>query len=147
MAFAPWNVLAAGKIRTDAEEQKRRETGEMGRTLWGDWERNEQERKVCAALEKVAGELGAKSITSGEYNPQKRNNGDHLYVMTTVAIAYLMQKSPYVFPVIGGRKVEHLRANLEALDISLTSEHIAFLESQVPFRKGFPYDMFVSKTL
>ncbi|THH00310.1 hypothetical protein EW026_g2211 [Hermanssonia centrifuga] len=123
MAFAPWNVLAAGKIRTDAEEQKRRETGEMGRTLWGDWERNEQERKVCAALEKVAGELGAKSITS-------------------VAIAYLMQKSPYVFPVIGGRKVEHLRANLEALDISLTSEHIAFLESQVPFRKGFPYDMF-----
>jgi len=28
MALAPWNVLAAGKIRTDAEEQRRRETGE-----------------------------------------------------------------------------------------------------------------------
>ena len=30
MALAPWNVLAGGKIRTDAEEQKRRETGEKG---------------------------------------------------------------------------------------------------------------------
>ncbi len=30
MAIAPWNVLAAGKIRTDAEEQARRETGEKG---------------------------------------------------------------------------------------------------------------------
>ena len=30
MALAPWAVLAAGKIRTDAEEQKRRETGEKG---------------------------------------------------------------------------------------------------------------------
>ena len=30
MALAPWNVLAAGKIRTDAEEQKRREAGEQG---------------------------------------------------------------------------------------------------------------------
>ena len=30
MAIAPWNVLAAGKIRTDAEEEERRKTGEKG---------------------------------------------------------------------------------------------------------------------
>ena len=30
MALAPFNVLAGGKVRTDAEEQKRRETGENG---------------------------------------------------------------------------------------------------------------------
>lgn len=30
MALAPWNVLAAGKIRTDEEEERRRETGEKG---------------------------------------------------------------------------------------------------------------------
>lgn len=65
MAIAPWNVLAAGKIRTDAEEERRRATGEHGRTLWADWERRETERKVCLALEKVAGEVGAKHITSG----------------------------------------------------------------------------------
>ena len=30
LALAPWNVLAGGHIRTDEEEQKRRETGEKG---------------------------------------------------------------------------------------------------------------------
>ena len=30
MAIAPYNVLAAGKIRSDAEEQRRRESGEKG---------------------------------------------------------------------------------------------------------------------
>lgn len=68
MALAPWNVLAGGKIRTDAEEQRRRETGELGRRVFGpDWERTEDERKVCTALEKVAGEVGTKSITAGEW--------------------------------------------------------------------------------
>jgi aryl-alcohol dehydrogenase-like predicted oxidoreductase len=66
MALAPWNVLAAGKIRTDAEEEQRRATGENGRTAFqGAWERNEKEKKVCKALEKVAAEIGAKHITSG----------------------------------------------------------------------------------
>lgn len=86
MALAPWNVLHGGKIRTDEEEERRRKTGEAGelsllRTygIWGSedaylvgrqfmgqgWERNEDEKKVCKALEKVAGEVGAKHITSG----------------------------------------------------------------------------------
>lgn len=30
LALAPWNVLAAGKLRTDEEEEKRRKTGENG---------------------------------------------------------------------------------------------------------------------
>ena len=33
MAIAPWNVLVGGKIRTDAEEQRRMESGEGGRTM------------------------------------------------------------------------------------------------------------------
>ena len=63
MALAPWNVLAAGKIRTDEEEERRRQTGENGRGK--DWERNDKEKMVCKALEKVAAEIGAKHITSG----------------------------------------------------------------------------------
>ena len=31
MALAPWNVLATGRIRTDAQELQRRETGEKGK--------------------------------------------------------------------------------------------------------------------
>lgn len=60
-----------------------------------------------------------------------------------VAIAYLMQKAPYVFPIIGGRKIEHLYANLEALELSLTPEQIKTLDDIVPFDKGFPFSYFV----
>ena len=71
MALAPWNVLAGGKLRSDEEEEKRRQTGENGRTLslvpTTGWQRNEQEKAVCKALEKVAAEIGAKHITSGIY--------------------------------------------------------------------------------
>ncbi|KAG1745887.1 NADP-dependent oxidoreductase domain-containing protein [Suillus paluster] len=123
LALAPWNVLAAGKIRTDEEEERRRQTGEKGRmTRSSNWERNERERTMSAALEKVAKEVGAKHITA-------------------VAIAYLMQKTPYVFPIIGGRKVEQLEANLESLAISLTPEQMKYLESIVPFDPGFPNTM------
>ena len=125
MAMAPWNVLAGGKIRTDAEEQRRIESGEGGRTMFGEWLRTEEERKVCAELERIAKEIGAKNITS-------------------VAIAWIMQKAPYVFPIIGGRKVEHLQANLEALEISLSDEQIKKLDNIVPFNKGFPFSLFVS---
>ena len=66
MALAPWDVLAAGKIRTDAEEAARRETGENGRVVLNpNWERTPDERKVCAALEVVAGQVGATSIQAG----------------------------------------------------------------------------------
>ncbi|KAJ7499849.1 Aldo/keto reductase [Mycena latifolia] len=123
LALAPWNVLAGGKFRTDAEEEKRRATGEKGRALINpEWERSETEKKMCQALEKVAGEVGTTSITA-------------------VAIAYVMQKVPFCFPIIGGRKVEHLLSNVEALDISLSNEQIAFLESVVPFDPGFPVAM------
>lgn len=126
MALAPWEVLAGGKIRTDAEEQRRRETGEKGRTISNpNWERTEDQRQVCLALEKVAEEVGAKTIQA-------------------VAIAYLMQKTPYVFPVVGGRKVEHLLANIEALEIALTAEQMAYLEGVRVFDKGFPMNRFVS---
>ena len=89
------------------------------------WERTPDERKVCQALEKVAQEVGAKSLNA-------------------VAIAYVMQKTPYVFPIIGGRKVEHLVSNLEALSISLSPAQISYLENVLPFDKGFPYKYFVS---
>lgn len=61
-------MLAAGRFRTDAEDQARRESGENGRTLFtqdGSWERNEDERTISIALEKVAAEVGTQSIQAG----------------------------------------------------------------------------------
>ena len=63
----------------------------------------------------------------------------------SVAIAYVLQKTTYVFPVIGGRRPEQLYANIEALEITLTKEHIQQIENIVPFDHGFPHNMvFVS---
>jgi len=116
LALAPWSVLASGKLRTDTQEKQRKESGEKGRS---DWERTPEEVKMSHALEKVAKDVGGKSISA-------------------VAIAYVMQKTPYVFPIIGGRKVEHLiDGNLEALDIALSDEQIKEIDSVLPFNVGF----------
>ncbi|TFK30289.1 arylalcohol dehydrogenase [Coprinopsis marcescibilis] len=123
MALAPWGVLGFGKLRTDAEEEARLKSGENGRTVFSpDWKRNDVERATSGALEKIANEVGAKAISS-------------------VAIAYVLHKAPFVFPIIGGRKVEQLEQNIEALNISLTEEQIKSLESVAPFDPGFPHTM------
>ncbi|KAI0632067.1 Aldo/keto reductase [Trametes polyzona] len=122
MALAPWNVLHGGKIRTDEEEEQRRRTDEKGRVtpMTGmNWERDETQKKVAKTLEGIASEVGASNIQA-------------------VAIAYVMQKVPFVFPIVGGRKIEHLHANIQALDVVLTEEHIKTIESLVPFEPGFP---------
>lgn len=67
LALAPWDVLGAGKFRTDAEEEERKKSGERGRTLFSPaWERTEKEVIISRALEKVAGEVGTKNIRAGK---------------------------------------------------------------------------------
>ncbi|KAF8264445.1 NADP-dependent oxidoreductase domain-containing protein [Lactarius quietus] len=124
IALAPFGVLGSGKIRTNAEEARRRESGEKGRVISGSsWERTPEQKRVCDVLEEIGKELGTESITS------------------TVAIAYHLHKLPYVFPIIGGRKVEQLKENLAALDISLTAEQVKRIEDATPFDPGFPHTM------
>lgn len=144
MALAPWGVLAGGRLRTDAEEKKRKESGEEGRKRGGTWERTPEQVAMSYALEKVAQEVGAKSITSGMLSLAVSQWWFILLFLFTVAISYVMQKTTNVFPIIGGRKVEHLEENLEALDITLSPEQIKFLESHVSFDIGFPITMIVS---
>jgi aryl-alcohol dehydrogenase-like predicted oxidoreductase len=54
--------------------------------------------------------------------------------LLNAALAYCMAKAPYVFPIVGGRKVEHLKANIEALTLRLTEEDIDEIE------KGYDFD-------
>lgn len=56
-----------------------------------------------------------------------------------------MFKTTNVFPIIGGRKVENLVENIEALEITLADEHIKYLDSVVPLDLGFPHNMIVSQ--
>jgi aryl-alcohol dehydrogenase-like predicted oxidoreductase len=97
--------------------EERKKNNEGLRSMMGNPDQTEQEIKMSEALEKVAGEHGIESVT---------------------AVAYVMAKAPYVFPIVGGRKVEHLVDNLQALKIKLTDKQIEYLESIVPFAPGFP---------
>jgi len=49
-----------------------------------------------------------------------------------------MARAPYVFPIVGGRKVEHLEANIKSLEIRLTAEEIQTLNDVQKFDWGFP---------
>lgn len=70
MAFAPWNMFRAGRLRTDAEEEAREREGTKGRMGRNpDWKRNDLERKMAGVLEKVAGDVGAKDIRAGTLAP------------------------------------------------------------------------------
>ena len=138
LALAPWNALGQGRLRTDAEDKRRRDTGEKGRTLTGNWERSEDEITMSRTLEKIALEVGA-------VNPDGPAKGEAN--VTAIALAYVMQKTPYVFPIIGGRKIEHLMSNIEALKISLSDEQIDRIEAVVKFDLGFPHTMVVSCSL
>ena len=48
-----------------------------------------------------------------------------------------------MFPIVGGRKVEHLKQNIQALDISLSPEQIHRIDDAKPLDFGFPYIIIV----
>jgi hypothetical protein len=64
--------------------------------------------------------------------------GEKNTAITSIAMAYVMHKSPYVFPIVGGRKIEHLKANIEALNLNLSVKDIKEIEGAVSFDIGFP---------
>ena len=116
MAVAAWDVLGSGKLLSPDQVAARKESGEVLR--YGS-EQSAAERDMSAALFEVAKAHGSKSTTA-------------------VALAYVRAKAPNVLPIIGGRKVEHLRENIGSLHIQLTAEEIQFLEKRKDFDIGFP---------
>ena len=52
-----------------------------------------------------------------------------------------MHKTPYVFPIVGGRKVSHLEGNIEALRLELSKEDMAEIEKVYEFDPGFPHSL------
>jgi len=113
MGVAPWGSLGGGNFKTKAHREKK-----GGRNIAPP---SEAEIKLSEVLEKVA--------------DRKET------IMTSVAIAYVMHKQEFVFPVIGGRTVDQLEANIEALGLELSQEDIDEIEAAVPFRLGFPHDL------
>jgi len=121
LALVPWGVLGSGRFKTEAqisELQKRNEKGRVQSESPSD-----TDRRINAVLEKLAKSKGP-------------NIG-----LTGIALAYVMHKAPDVFPVIGGRKIEHFNENIAALNVRLTDQEIKEIEDAgESFKMGFPHD-------
>jgi aryl-alcohol dehydrogenase-like predicted oxidoreductase len=116
MALAPYGTLGQGSFQT-REGYAERAKSNPGRNLKPT---SETDRKVSGVLEDLACE---------------RNDGTTLL---NVALAYVMQKVPYVFPIVGARKVEHLEGSIQGLKVTLSQEEIERIENAVDFEHGFP---------
>lgn len=116
MGLCPWGALGSGQFQTAAgfaareKENPGRKFG-LGAT--------EKMRAVSRVLEKIATARGAE--------------------VTGVALAYVLQKTPYVFPIVGGRKLEHIQGNHRALALALSEEEAKEIEGAYPFDHGFPH--------
>lgn len=144
MGIAPWGVIGQGKWMSQAQIDERVSKGDRFRG--GAGELSEKDLKMSHALEDIAKEIGDGAT------------------VTSVAIAWALLKYPYVFPIsvctprlvvtnevltnhvfaltVGGRKINHLHDNINALKHDLTSEQMAALEDIYPFDFGFPFNTF-----
>lgn len=110
MGIAPWAAIGGGNFKTEAQLKQA-----GGRNMGGP---SENDIKVSKVLEKIA--------------------NTHKTGMTSVALAYVMEAYPYTFPIVGGRKVEHLKSNIEALELKLSREEMEEIEGAYGFQYGFP---------
>jgi hypothetical protein len=113
MALAPWGALGGGAFKT-AEQRRANADGRQVKP-------SEKQIKISEAIEAVA----------------KRKNT----IITSIALAYVMAKTPYVFPIVGGRTVDHLKQNIEALTLNLTDKDLDEIDGAWEFDPGFPSSM------
>ncbi|KAF6805830.1 aryl-alcohol dehydrogenase [Colletotrichum musicola] len=121
MAICPWDVLGGGKLQTKKQLEEREKAGEGLRNVFGPGQ-PEEHRKASEVLEEIAKEHGTESIQQ-------------------IALAYVRSKARDVFPIIGGRKVEHLQDNIKALSIRLTEDQVRRIEGYKEFDIGFPMNL------
>ncbi|KAJ5114077.1 hypothetical protein N7456_002611 [Penicillium angulare] len=114
MGLCPWGSLGSGAFKTVVQREELSKNGNPGRQV----ATRETDIEVSKVLEKIA----------------TRHNS----TITSVALAYVMHKFPYVSPIVGGRKVEHLHGNIKALELQLEQQDIEEIEGAYEFDHGFP---------
>lgn len=111
VALIPWSPLARGFFagnRTpgqDAQLTKRAETDDFAQRTYF----HENDFEVAAAVEKVAKARGVSP--------------------TQIACAWILQAPGVTSPIIGATKLPHLKELFAAVDIKLSAEEVATLES------------------
>lgn len=114
MGLAPWGALGGGSFKSSAQREELAKSGNPGRQV--------EPREVDIAVSKILEKVAAR----------------HNTIITSVALAYVMHKAPYVTPIVGGRKPEHLLGNIEALGLQLSEKDIEEIEGAYEFDQGFP---------
>jgi len=117
MAICPWGALGGGDFKTEEQREDMKKAGDQGRNMRPATARS---KAVTPVLDKIAKELG--------------------HSITGVALAYVRAKTPYVVPIVGGRKISHLKDNIRALEINLTDEQLAAIDGANEFDIGFPHN-------
>lgn len=128
MALIPYGVLGSGSFRTSA--QRSAEQRQELRQAEVEGEQQKREGRNIAFTDKPQKTVMADAL---EKFAIARDTS-----ITSVALAWARTKGPYIFPVIGGRKVEHLKDSIEALGLELTKEDVEAIEKVVPFDFGYP---------
>ncbi|KAF9878222.1 hypothetical protein CkaCkLH20_04260 [Colletotrichum karsti] len=115
MGIAPYGVLNQGRFQTE-EGWREREKPHGGRNYI---QPTARDRQVSKVLETMAVKKGVKILD--------------------VALAYVRQKAPYVFPIVGARTVGHIRGSIAGLEVSLTDEEMEQVDKSYDFDHGFPH--------
>lgn len=118
LGVMPWGPLRGGKLsgkytRDNAGSRKSDRTGSSAALT-------EYEYSVLDTVNAVAAEVGANTAA--------------------VALAWVHSRSGVASTLIGARRLDQLRANLDAIDVSLTSEQIARLDAVTRPVLNFPAD-------
>jgi aryl-alcohol dehydrogenase-like predicted oxidoreductase len=114
VALIPWSPLARGLLEGDRTRRpgegptKRAQTDKVARNLYF----HDNDYEVALAVQKIAQERGV--------------------TPTQLACAWILQSPGVAAPIIGATKLHHLKQILEAVDIKLSAEEVAAMET--PYR-------------
>ncbi len=117
MGVLPWSPLRmgalSGKHKRAGDSKMPAHRGYVGQLSSRDFD-------IVEAAEKVAAELGTD--------------------VPTVALAWVQQRPGVSSTILGARTMEHLEANLKALDFHLPPEQVAALDAASKPTLNFPFD-------
>jgi len=111
----PYSPLASGRLTRDwsSETTLRSESDTIAKSKYDG--SAETDQRVVERVAETAEKLGVPRVH--------------------IALAWLLQKSPVVAPIVGATKIQHLVDAVGALSVKLTAEEVAYLEEPyVPHR-------------
>jgi len=59
-----------------------------------------------------------------------------------LAIAWMLEKSPNIFPIIGSRKLDQIKDAMESVEVNIPTEIYERLENVSAIDLGFPHEFY-----